>query len=85
MSSKTTPKNKNKPIDRHGDYDGTDAGFTSDSIQKPNETYKKIQTQAKPIDRHGNYDGTDAGFTSDSIQKPKKNEIKKHPIKKNDD
>ena len=24
-----------KPIDKHGNYDGTDVGFTSDSIQKP--------------------------------------------------
>ena len=53
-----------KPINKHGNYDGTDAGFTSKSIGntvKPNQTPKK---QKKPIDQHGNYDGTDAGFTA---------------------
>jgi hypothetical protein len=59
------------PINRHGGYDGTDAGFTSDSIQTSRLDKKHIRRARKvfrPINKHGNYDGTDAGFTSDSIQ-----------------
>ena len=53
---------KSKPIDKHGNYDGTDVGFTSTSIQDPIPK-KNRKPRKKPIDRHGNYEGTDAGFT----------------------
>ena len=56
-------KRQKKPINKHGNYDGTDAGFTSTSVQKPT---KKSQTskEKKLIERDGNYDGTDVGFTA---------------------
>ena len=56
-------KRQKKPINKHGNYDGTDAGFTSTSIQTPN---KKDQTSEgkKLAERDGNYDGTDVGFTA---------------------
>ena len=50
-------KSSNKPIDKHGNYDGTDVGFTSDSIET---TTKQKKTK---IDG-SNYGSTDAGFTS---------------------
>ena len=56
-----------RPIDKHGAYEGTDVGFTSDSIEDPHPKHK-LRPRAKkkaPIDRHGNYDGTDVGFTRD--------------------
>ena len=59
-----------RPIDKHGNYDGTDVGFTSTSIQdsktntNPSKNRKK---DARPINKHGNYDGTDVGFTSRSF------------------
>ena len=59
-----------KPIDKHGNYEGTDVGFTSTSIQNSNskkKTSKKKKTvsrRKKPIDQHGNYEGTDVGFTA---------------------
>ena len=56
--------NRQKPIDRHGNYDGTDVGFTSTSIQNSNSKKKKAKKQKKPIERHGNYEGTDVGFTA---------------------
>ena len=52
-----------KPIDKHGNYDGTDVGFTSDSIQKPLPKKQKAKKRKRSIDKHGNYDGTDVGFT----------------------
>ena len=54
-----------KPIDKHGNYAGTDAGFTSNSVEKPRPRKQtKKQKNKKPIDRHGNYAGTDVGFTA---------------------
>ena len=59
-----------KPIDKHGNYEGTDVGFTSNSIQSSNskkKVSKKKKTASrrkKPIDQHGNYEGTDVGFTA---------------------
>ena len=54
-----------KPIDQHGNYEGTDVGFTSNSIQNPKSNESGLKKEKKPIDKHGNYDGTDAGFTAD--------------------
>ena len=62
-----------RPIDQHGDYDGTDVGFTSTAIQdseKKINLSKNRKKSARPIDKHGNYDGTDAGFTSNSFSDP---------------
>ena len=59
-----------RPIDMHGDYDGTDLGFTSTSIQdaKTNTNLSKNKKKnLRPINKHGNYDGTDVGFTSSSF------------------
>ena len=59
-----------RPIDKHGDYDGTDVGFTSTSIQDPTKNTnlpKKREKDGRPINKHGNYDGTDVGFTSGSF------------------
>ena len=59
-----------KPIDKHGNYEGTDVGFTSTSIQNsnpkkmPSKKKKTVSRRKKPIDRHGNYEGTDVGFTA---------------------
>lgn len=50
-------KSNTKPIDKHGNYDGTDVGFTSNSI----ETAPK---RKKTNDHNSNYNGTDTGFTS---------------------
>ena len=60
----------NRPIDAHGDYDGTDVGFTSTTIQdtKTNTNLSKNERKDdRPINKHGNYDGTDVGFTSGSF------------------
>jgi len=59
-----------RPIDKHGDYDGTDVGFTSTSIQNPRintNLTKNNKKDVRPINKHGNYDGTDVGFTSNSF------------------
>ena len=53
-----------KPIDKHGNYEGTDVGFTSTSIQNLNSKNKTVNRRKKPIDQHGNYEGTDVGFTA---------------------
>ena len=59
-----------KPIDKHVNYEGTDVGFTSTSIQNSNskkkisKKKKTLNRKKKPIDRHGNYEGTDVGFTA---------------------
>ena len=53
-----------KPIDKHGNYEGTDVGFTSTSIQNSNSKKKPVSRRKKPIDQHGNYEGTDVGFTA---------------------
>ena len=59
-----------KPIDKHGNYEGTDVGFTSTSIQNsnskkmPSKKKKTVSRGKKPIDQHGNYEGTDVGFTA---------------------
>ena len=53
-----------KPIDKHGNYEGTDVGFTSTSIQNSNSKKKTVNRRKKPIDQHGNYEGTDLGFTA---------------------
>ena len=53
-----------KPIDKHGNYEGTDVGFTSTSIQNSNLKKKTVNRRKKPIDQHGNYEGTDVGFTA---------------------
>ena len=53
-----------KPIDKHGNYEGTDVGFTSTSIQNLNSKKKTVNRRKKPIDQHGNYEGTDVGFTA---------------------
>ena len=59
-----------RPIDKHGDYDGTHVGFTSTTIQDPiknTNLSKKRKKGGRPINKHGNYDGTDVGFTSSSF------------------
>ena len=59
-----------RPINKHGNYDGTDVGFTSNSIQDAATKASFAKTKKKvprPIDKHGNYDGTDVGFTSGSL------------------
>ena len=53
-----------KPIDKHGNYEGTDVGFTSTSIQNSNSKKKTVNRRKKPIDQHGNYEGTDVGITA---------------------
>ena len=53
-----------KPIDKHGNYEGTDVGFTSTSIQNSNSKKKTVNRRKKPIDQYGNYEGTDVGFTA---------------------
>ena len=53
-----------KPIDKHGNYEGTDVGFTSTSIQNSNLKKRTPNRRKKPIDQHGNYEGTDVGFTA---------------------
>ena len=53
-----------KPIDKHGNYEGTDVGFTSTSIQNSNSKKKTVNRRKKPIGQHGNYEGTDVGFTA---------------------
>ena len=59
-----------KTIDKHGNYEGTDVGFTSTSIQNSNskkkasKKKKTVNRRKKPIDKHGNYEGTDVGFTA---------------------
>ena len=53
-----------KPIDKHGNYEGTDVVFTSTSIQNSNSKKKTVSRRKKPIDQHGNYEGTDVGFTA---------------------
>ena len=61
---------RQKPIDKHGNYEGTDVGFTSTSIQNSNskkkvsKKKKTVNRRKKPIDQHGNYEGTDVGFTA---------------------
>ena len=50
-------KSNTKPIDKHGNYDGTDVGFTSNSIET---APKRKETN----DHNSNYNGTDTGFTS---------------------
>ncbi len=57
-------KHRVKPINKHGNYEGTDVGFTSNSIEKPVRKKTAQKKRKKPIDRHGNYDGTDVGFTA---------------------
>ena len=67
-SKKVVPtRRRPKPIDKHGDYAGTDVGFTSNSIEKPIKKQTAQKNPKKPIDQHGNYDGTDVGFTSSSF------------------
>ena len=56
---------KPKPIDKHGNYEGTDVGFTSTSIQIPIPKKRSSTKHKKPIDLHGNYEGTDVGFTAE--------------------
>ena len=59
-----------RPIDEHGDYDGTDVGFTTSSIQGSkinSNSSKNSKKGVRPINKHGNYDGTDVGFTSSSF------------------
>ena len=53
-----------KPIDKHGNYEGTDVGFTSTSIQNSNSKKKTVNRRKKPINQHANYEGTDVGFTA---------------------
>ena len=53
-----------KPIDKHGNYEGTDVGFTSTSIQNSNSKKMTVNRRKKPIDQHENYEGTDVGFTA---------------------
>ena len=62
-----------RPINKHGNYDGTDVGFTSTSIQDPTPNTNLSKNRKKgtrPINKHGNYDGTDVGFTSSSFADP---------------
>ena len=53
-----------KQINKHGNYDGTDAGFTSKTVRETQKSTKLKRDQKKPIDKSGNYEGTDAGFTA---------------------
>ncbi len=53
-----------KPINKHGNYDGTDAGFTSKTIRKTQKPPQIKRGKKKPIDKSGNYEGTDVGFTA---------------------
>ena len=63
---KKEPQEKTKkPIDQHGNYEGTDVGFTSNLIENPEPNNSGLKKEKKQIDKHGNYDGTDAGFTAD--------------------
>lgn len=63
LKKNNKPKRPKKPINKHGDYDGTDAGFTSTSIQNPSKQKQKSK-EKNPTERDGNYDGTDVGFTA---------------------
>jgi hypothetical protein len=56
-------KSNVKPINKHGNYDGTDVGFTSKSIET-SDKQKNTDRKQKKIDRDNNYDRTDIGFTS---------------------
>ena len=38
-----------KPIDKHGDYDGTDVGFTSKSIQDPKPSKPREHSEKNPL------------------------------------
>ena len=60
------PKQKrSKPIDKHGSYQGTDAGFTSDSVQNPVPDKSNKDRISSLLKSGGDYDGTDIGFTSE--------------------
>ena len=59
-------KSKVKPINKRGNYDGTNVGFTAQSIKnRKKQNQSRKNKKIKPIDRSGNYEGTDAGFTAD--------------------
>ena len=63
-------RHSTRPIDKHGDYDGTDVGFTStfdQDTQINTKLTKNNKKDVRPINKHGNYDGTDVGFTSNSL------------------
>ena len=53
-----------KPIDKHGNYDGTDVGFTSNSIETTTKQKNTPGKRKEPKDHNSNYSGTDVGFTS---------------------
>jgi hypothetical protein len=57
-------KSRTKPIDKHGNYDGTDVGFTSNSIETTTKQKNTPGKQKEPKDHNSNYSGTDVGFTS---------------------
>jgi hypothetical protein len=63
LKNNNKTRHPKKPINKHGNYDGTDAGFTSTSIQMPNKKCQ-ISGEKKPAKPDGNYDGTDVGFTA---------------------
>tara|TARA_B100000029_G_C17289727_1_gene856568 strand:- start:395 stop:649 length:255 start_codon:yes stop_codon:yes gene_type:complete len=62
---KESQRKVKKPIDQHGNYEGTDVGFTSNLGQGPKSNKSGLKKENKQIDKHGNYDGTDVGFTAD--------------------
>jgi hypothetical protein len=57
-------KSSTKPIDKHGNYDGTDVGFTSNSIETSPKRKNTPRKRKKTNDHNGNYNSTDTGFTS---------------------
>ena len=57
-------KSNTKPIDKHGNYDGTDVGFTSNSIETAPKRKNTPRKRKEAKDHNGNYNGTDTGFTS---------------------
>ena len=61
---------RSKPIDKHGSYQGTDVGFTSDSVQSPMPDKSNKDRIASLSKSEGDYDGTDIGYTSKITTKP---------------
>ena len=64
INSLRRSKSNTKPIDKHGNYDGTDVGFTSNSIEATPKRKNTPRKQKETNDHNSNYNGTDTGFTS---------------------
>ena len=64
INSLRRSKSNTKPIDKHGNYDGTDVGFTSNSIETTTKQKNTPGKRKEPKDHNSNYSGTDVGFTS---------------------